>query len=156
ADEKCSLMTGMPPDGCVIFNADDHRLVERVSRSGLASLSFGFSPDANLRISIFQSKGVNGFDATFVQRSEHLSFHSKLCGAGNLYNIAAAAATSRATGLGWDEILRGIQSLEPYSQRGVVGSIDGIDIYDDTYNSNPAALKLAIDLIAESEGHQRK
>jgi UDP-N-acetylmuramoyl-tripeptide--D-alanyl-D-alanine ligase len=156
ADEKFSLTQGMNNDSVLIYNIDDPRLKERASSFSGKTISFGSSENADLSLRNVRSSGVRGNRATLNWKGDHLTFETPLCGIGNLYNITAAAAVCFHLNLSMQELQRGIAELKPYSQRGILIHLDGIDIYDDSYNSNPKALEIALDLIAESSDYKRK
>jgi UDP-N-acetylmuramoyl-tripeptide--D-alanyl-D-alanine ligase len=156
ADEKVALTHGMSPDALVIYNADDRLLSERVGGIKQKTMSFGFSPDASLRIADFVSEGVHGSQATFVWNQGSLTFKTKLCGMGNMMNLAASATAAISLQVTRPEMLRGFQKLEPYQQRGILLELGGVHIYDDSYNSNPRALELALQIMGESKRYRRK
>ena len=156
AEEKCSLLNEIRPDHTMIYNADDARIAERIRRFTASRISYGFAREADLQIVDVRSHGVLGQEAALRWKETRHPFRTVLCGRGNLYNIAAAASTAIACGLDWSEILSGIESLRPYNQRGLLIHCNGFDLYDDSYNSNPAALKFALEMAAESSGYRRK
>jgi len=156
ADEKYSLAEGIAEDGVLIYNGDDPLLTERASQFEGYKVSYGLREDADLRICNAESLGVKGNRASFVWQDHELKFQTRLCGRGNLYNIAAVTALSLTLELTWDEVKTGIDELRPYTQRGILIQAGGFDIYDDSYNSNPRALEIALQLIAESKGYKRK
>ncbi len=156
ADEKMTILNGMPENGLVIYNADDSRLSTRATGVKLRKMSFGFSPDASLRILDYVSEGVRGSKATFVWDRGSTTFRTKLCGAGNILNLAAASCAAVSMELTPEEIQRGIEKMQPYPQRGVLWELGSLHVYDDSYNSNPKAVELALRIIEESRGYKRK
>jgi UDP-N-acetylmuramoyl-tripeptide--D-alanyl-D-alanine ligase len=156
ADEKYSLVEGIAEEGVLIFNTDDPLLRERAAGYTGYKVSYGFNSDADLRISDAESLGVRGNRGSFVWQDNALLFETKLCGRGNIYNIAAVTALALTLELSWDEVRSEITELQPYMQRGILLTIDGFAVYDDSYNSNPRALDMALQLIAESRGYKRK
>jgi UDP-N-acetylmuramoyl-tripeptide--D-alanyl-D-alanine ligase len=62
-----------------------------------------------------------------------------------LQNIAAAAAGCYAAGLPLTECLPGYLDSTPGKGRGEVTQLPGICLVDDTYNANPAAVRVALD-----------
>lgn len=155
ADEKCSLVEGMARDSLLVFNADDPLLLERLQKRQ-AGFTYGFSSGADLRITDVRMKGVSGSQAVFRWNQEHVEVHTALCGIGNITNIACAVAVAVNLNLTSEEIGRGINELKPYQQRGVLITSGDIAIYDDTYNSNPRAVDLALRIVSESRGYRRR
>lgn len=156
ADEKASIVKGLPEDGSIIYNADDERLRARISKLKQQVVSFGFSEHANLQIIDVISHGVKGSEAAFYWRNQTIRFQTSLCGLGNIQNIAAAVCACLVLNLHWNEIVEGIAKLQPFTQRGVFNRTGEIDFYDDSYNSNPRAMDVALKIVAESEGYVRK
>ena len=155
ADEKCSLLKGISSEDVILYNADDPRLTERVARFDALRCSYGFSPGTDLQIADVRSEGVHGQAAVLSWQGSSRSFRTALCGRGNLYNIAAACCAALVCGVSWTDIIPGIEALRPYTQRGLLIPCGGFDVYDDSYNSNPAALKFALELSSESRGYRR-
>lgn len=156
ADEKMTILDGMSETGLVIYNADDSHLSMRVPGVKLRTMSFGFSPKASLRIMDYVSEGVRGSQATFVWDRSSTTFRTKLCGTGNIQNLAAGACAGVSMKLTPEEIKRGLEKLQPYPQRGVLLELGNFHVYDDSYNSNPKAADLALQIIEESQGFGRK
>lgn len=156
ADEKAAMLKSVIGDTPIVYNEDDPRVIDRTRGMHNPKLSFGFSNKADLQITNERMNGISGMDAAFRWKGELKWFRTRLCGTGNLYNIAAAVSASILSGLDWDQILRGIAKLQPFENRGVVLLLGGIHIYDDVYNSNPKAAEFALNIIAQSEGYERK
>jgi len=156
ADEKASLIRGMPEGCSVVYNADEPLIAKRIQAAGGNHISYGMSSEADLQLSSLQLRGVRGCSGVFRWKENRFEFETKLCGTGNLQNIAAAACTSLLLELSWEQILSGIRNLEPFRQRGTLIETDGVHIYDDSYNSNPKALEIVLKLIEKSDGYKRK
>jgi UDP-N-acetylmuramoyl-tripeptide--D-alanyl-D-alanine ligase len=156
ANEKFSLLSHMPADATGIYNADDPLLRTRSSSLKQRSFSFGFSTHASLRILDFQELGVHGSQGCFQWKEVFIPFHTKLCGVANAQNIAAASLCALLLNVEPEQIGEAIQTLQPYKQRGRLVYHRGIAIYDDTYNSNPRALDLTLQVIERSHGFARK
>jgi UDP-N-acetylmuramoyl-tripeptide--D-alanyl-D-alanine ligase len=156
AIEKASLTDSLQKSGTIIFNADDTLLIEQVRQRNAKRISFGKSKDADLRIDALKLKGVRGLEASLLWQGKQISVESSLCGLGNAYNIAAAVCVALVEQLDVSEIENAVRKLTPYAQRGVLVQLGEIHIYDDSYNSNPRALEIALQLIAASEGFKRR
>jgi UDP-N-acetylmuramoyl-tripeptide--D-alanyl-D-alanine ligase len=155
ADEKCSLVQGMAADATIVYNADDALVSERL-KSRKIKFTYGFADGVDLRITDARMKGVQGSSAVLVTQNENISVETVLCGMGNLYNIAAAASVALIMNVPTRDMIQGIQELKPFYQRGILIHANGIDIYDDSYNSNPKALEIILKMGAESQGYKRK
>jgi UDP-N-acetylmuramoyl-tripeptide--D-alanyl-D-alanine ligase len=155
ADEKASLVKGMADESILIYNADDSLLDERLHQRA-RKYTYGLSRKVDLRITDIRMRGVRGGHAVLRSEGKQIFVETGLCGIGNLYNIAAAAAVALQLHLSVDEIAQGISKLKPYNQRGILIEKDSLHIYDDTYNSNPRALEMVLNLVGDSAGYARK
>ena len=103
---------------------------------------------------------ADGIGATrFVLRHGDATAPVRLAfpGRHNIYNALAAAAAGFALGLEAGEIARGLETVTPAPMRGVLRHLpNGIDILDDSYNSNPAAMERAIELLREAAPRGRR
>jgi UDP-N-acetylmuramoyl-tripeptide--D-alanyl-D-alanine ligase len=80
-----------------------------------------------------------------------------LLGRGNLSNVLAAVAVALELGVPFEEVVAGAAALRPADRRGVVHPLrDGIRLVDDSYNSSPAALGRALEVIAHDTRARRK
>ncbi|HEX6204115.1 MAG TPA: cyanophycin synthetase, partial [Thermoanaerobaculia bacterium] len=86
-----------------------------------------------------------------------LEVHLPLHGEYNVANALAAAAAAWALGVPLDEIAAAAAEARPVTGRGAVHRLAGeVTIVDDSYNSNPEALKLALDSAAGLAGDGRR
>jgi UDP-N-acetylmuramoyl-tripeptide--D-alanyl-D-alanine ligase len=156
AKEKASLADCVIDDGPLIYNGDDQLLRNEMTKRTMKKITFGRRSDSDLRIEELNLKGVRGLEAVLNWNHEKFKVESSLCGMGNAYNIAAAVSVALVEGMKSKDIQNGVKKLTAYSQRGILQEISGIHIYDDSYNSNPRALELALQLIADSKGFDRR
>jgi UDP-N-acetylmuramoyl-tripeptide--D-alanyl-D-alanine ligase len=68
-------------------------------------------------------------------------------------NAAAAAAVAIAAGLDGQQIKRGLESVQPVAGRlRPLAGIDGIRLFDDSYNANPSSVIAAAQFVAAQDG----
>jgi UDP-N-acetylmuramoyl-tripeptide--D-alanyl-D-alanine ligase len=80
-----------------------------------------------------------------------------LPGRHNVANALAAAAAGFALGLRVEEITRGLGKVTPAPMRGALHRLsNGIEVFDDSYNSNPAAMERAIELLRDAAPRGRR
>jgi UDP-N-acetylmuramoyl-tripeptide--D-alanyl-D-alanine ligase len=65
-------------------------------------------------------------------------------------------STARALGISWENIERGVKNVRPAYHRGIIIERNGALIYDDTYNSNPYALKRTLELMTQADVKGRR
>jgi UDP-N-acetylmuramoyl-tripeptide--D-alanyl-D-alanine ligase len=158
AAAKGELFRGMRRDATAVYNADD----PQTARLGRAfrgpSLSYGLdSRKADVRAESIEVEGLSG--ARFLLRRGGAGTPVRLAlpGRHNVSNALAAAACGFALGLEAEAIARGLERARPAPMRGVLHRLpNGIDLFDDSYNSNPAAMERAIGLLRDSRPRGRR
>jgi UDP-N-acetylmuramoyl-tripeptide--D-alanyl-D-alanine ligase len=158
AAAKGELFAGMRPDAVAVYNADD-RLVARLGRAFKGpSIAYGLeTKKAAIGADAIEVDGLRG--SRFVLRHDGGSVPVSLAlpGRHNVYNALAAAAIGRAFGLDGDEIRRGLETVRPASMRGVLHRLaNGVEVLDDSYNSNPAAMEKALEALAAATPRGRR
>lgn len=149
AAEKARLFDGATASDVLVFNADDERIAaEALRRTIGARLSFGLG-DADVRASDIELGGTRGSAFTLLYGEESVRVEIEAVGAHNVRNALAAAACGLAAGLSLEEIAGGLQTgyvpMAARSRTRVVG--DDILLIDDTYNSNPASARAALEML---------
>ena len=158
AAAKGELFHGMRRDAVAVYNADD-RLVARLGRAFKGpTIAYGVaSKTCRVRADAIEVEGLGG--TRFVLRHDGGSVPVRLAlpGRHNVYNALAAASIGIACGLADDEIREGLESTRPASMRGVLHRLpDGVEILDDSYNSNPAAMERAIEALLSAKPRGRR
>ncbi len=173
ADAKAGVMAGLSADGLVIANADDPEVVAAIRRHRPESPTLWYSereagattqgsPVPRVRARAIEplastenddGEGQIGYrfllalddDGETVTQLVELPLHGRY----NVSNCLAAAAAAWALGVSPAEIARAVLAARPPSGRGVVHRFEGrVTVIDDSYNSNPRALELALDSAA--------
>ena len=152
AEAKRELLENLREGGTVVVNNDNEHVV-RISRDYAGpKVTYGIDHDADFRAVNIRERGLLG--TRFVVDGRE--FELALPGRHNLENLLAAIATARTVGISWDGIARGIANVKPAYHRGVIVAWRGATIYDDTYNSNPYALRRALELMMQAETEGRR
>jgi UDP-N-acetylmuramoyl-tripeptide--D-alanyl-D-alanine ligase len=154
ADAKAEILQGAGPDTLLVCNADDARVMARVGAFPGRTLTFGRAEGAAVRARSVGHRGLDGMSAHVVTPAGETTLTTALIGEGNLSNLLAATAVAVDCGVPLEEVASGVSRLQPQPRRGAVRRLrDGITIVDDSYNSSPAALRQALDVVArESAG----
>jgi UDP-N-acetylmuramoyl-tripeptide--D-alanyl-D-alanine ligase len=147
ARAKGELFRGMRRDAVAVFNADDP-LVARLGRAFSGpKIPYGIAAKkVRVRAEAIEVEGLRG--SRFALRCDGGSVAVSLAlpGRHNVFNALAAASMGIAFGLRDEEIRRGLESVRPASMRGVLHRLpQGVEILDDSYNSNPAAMERALE-----------
>jgi UDP-N-acetylmuramoyl-tripeptide--D-alanyl-D-alanine ligase len=130
--------------GTVLFNHDDHLLVEL--SQGINRLSYG-SSDADISGKITSHKPVLSIDWQYGDIKEHCK--SNLYGRYNFYNILAAVATGLYFDLKPENINHGITGYFSENNRSQLIRTATNNVYMDAYNANPVSMAEAISSFKE-------
>ncbi len=133
--------------GTLVYNADDSYLSRLKTEFKGKSISFGFTPGADLQI-------LETEDFSFVYKGEAYVLqktferHDKL-------NAAAAAAAAISLGLYMDNIKQGLLQFTPMPMRLERIEQKGIHFILDCYNANPASMKNALEILGREKTSPR-
>jgi len=157
ADAKAEILDGAAAGHVLVCNADDPRVMARAGRFAGRTVTFGTSEAADVRARDVENLGVEGMRARLVTRSGERSIHTPLLGRGNLDNVLAATAVALHLDVPLDDIVAAAGRLKPADRRGAVRRLrGGMVLIDDSYNSSPAALAQALNVVAHEPHATRK
>ena len=157
ADAKAEILERADPTHVLVCNADDARVMTRAVRFKGRILTFGTAASATVRAGDAQNLGIDGMRARVITPAGERLMHTPLLGRGNLANLLAAAAVALDFHVPLDEIAEAAARLKPADRRGAVRRLrGGIVLIDDSYNSSPAALAAALDVVGREPRASRK
>ena len=152
AEAKRELLENVKTGGTIVLNADNQYVMDISRDFDGRKVTYGIEHDADFRATEIRERGLLG---TTFSVGGH-TFELSLPGRHNLENLLAAIATARSIGISWEGIARGVRELRPAYHRGVIVPWRGATIYDDSYNSNPYALKRALALMEQADAAGRR
>jgi UDP-N-acetylmuramoyl-tripeptide--D-alanyl-D-alanine ligase len=157
ADAKAEILERATSSTLLVCNADDPRVMARVSGFAGRMLTFGISGGAAVRATEIEDRGLAGMRARVATPAGGTVIDTPLLGRGNLSNVLAATAVATEFGIGLDEIADAAAALRPADRRGAVHRLpSGVTVVDDSYNSSPSALAKSIDVVAREQNATRK
>jgi UDP-N-acetylmuramoyl-tripeptide--D-alanyl-D-alanine ligase len=157
ADAKAEILERADSRSILVANADDPLIAPRIRRFPGRVVTFGRSPSATVRAADIDDRGIEGTAAALETPAGRASLVVPLVGTGNLLNVLAAAAVALELGVPLGDILDRAGQLRPAKHRGeVVRLAQGATLVDDSYNSSPAALKHALQALAQDRAHSRR
>ena len=159
ARAKAELVEGIKPGGTAVLNADDSRVTAMASRRpDVSVVSFGIDHEATVMArDIFEEEDLSGTRFMLALPSGEAEVRLPLIGRHNVSNALAAAAAGFHFGLTANEIAHALAGAVPSRMRGEVLRLgNGVTVVDDSYNSNPQALREAVNAIARSTGFSRR
>lgn len=152
AHAKGEIYGGLEADGTAIINADDrYAALWQSLCDGKRVLRFGLDNKAEVTAEWQASDIGSELELHTPQGQTHINLH--LPGRHNVMNALAASAAALAAGATLEEIRRGLQSMQSVAGRLQIKSGKaGSRIIDDTYNANPASLRVALDVLKQFHG----
>lgn len=162
AREKSALLASLPADGFCVLNADCRFTPELECQTAARSIRFGLEASSGADIYAekvyFHSAGTTfvlvakpefGLDGPEEVTVPLLGLHM-------VQNLLAALAACAGLGLSLAELLPHLSSLRGAGRRMECHELDGLVVYDDCYNSNPASAEASVRVLAGMHGHERR
>jgi UDP-N-acetylmuramoyl-tripeptide--D-alanyl-D-alanine ligase len=149
ARAKSELVTALPSSGLAVLNGDDPRVRAMAGLTPAGSILYGFAEDCRVRASEVEPLGLAGVRFTLRALGRESRVTLPLAGRHNVANALAGVAVGLAAGLGWEEVIEGLESLRSGLRLVVVPGRGGSTVIDDTYNASPASVLAALDLLAQ-------
>ena len=150
ARAKGEIFAGLKPHGTAAINADDdHVPLWRALAGSHLLLEFGFGQQADVS-GQWQPQGA-GLHMDVQTPCGNFSADMQVPGAHNARNALAATAAAIALNVPLETIAMGLEKFG-----GVAGRLQrkaarhGAVLIDDTYNANPASMRAAIGVLAQS------
>jgi len=143
---KAEILNHPQPGATAFINGDMALLREAVRRKdGWRKIFFGSRPEGN-DVVLEEINPANGGLCFRVRCGRSVSDFAvpALASRVQVENLVPAIAVARHLGLAEASIQDALAALEPIAGRGVVKHCRGFTIIDETYNSNPEALKKAL------------
>ncbi len=151
---KAELPESLPPDGVAILNADDERVARMAERTQARVFRYGLDPSADLWADAIESRGLEGISFRAHHGDDAVYIKAPLLGRHSVHTVLAGIATGLVLGLGWDEIVAGLQHEDAQLRVFVVQGVGGATIIDDTYEAVPSSALAALNLLAELDGRR--
>lgn len=162
AEEKIKILKALKPDGVVIYNHDDERIVKAVSDMRQKTIGFSrYSRSAFTGASetMVHEHGVpTGFE--FILNTNEISRVVRVNGAlgtSHVYVYCAAVAVATLFEIPIDEAITSLREhrVAPGRLRLLPG-VKGSHILDDTYNASPTAVEEALRALRGIKNAKRK
>lgn len=165
--EKSKLVRALRPGGTLILNADDPDVLEMRNIPKLAKvITYGFLPGSNLRASNYN---ISYSDSGHVALPSGMSFKidylgnivpvriDGVVGMNNIYSALAGFAAGLSLNINFVSMIESISKYErPVGRLKLIKGLNNSAILDDSYNSSPSALQLAIESVKDIEISGRK
>jgi UDP-N-acetylmuramoyl-tripeptide--D-alanyl-D-alanine ligase len=157
AQAKGELPAALPADGVAVLNADDHRVAAMAARTSARVVTFGLSPEADVRAEhvATDDQGRAGF--TLITPAGSGPVQLQLHGEHHVRNALAAAALAEQLGMPVPDIAAGLTAAVARSRwrMEVTQRPDGVTVINDAYNANPESVRAAITALARMADGRR-
>jgi UDP-N-acetylmuramoyl-tripeptide--D-alanyl-D-alanine ligase len=155
ARAKYELVQALPNDGIAFLNGDDERVRAFGEGLGGRAVLYGMSEGCAVRATDVEDHGFNGTEFLLGEGDASFRMILRLPGRHNVLNALAALAVGMRSDVSELEAIGALESLQPTEKRGNVLQWSGAEIVNDTYNSNPTALKSMIAALARTDAKRR-
>ena len=156
ADAKAEVLENATSETDLVVNAADPRVMTRAAGFPGRVTTFGLEVEAVIGASGVRSLGLDGMEATVRTPVGSGTLRTPLLGPGNVANVLAAIAVAFRFQVPLGAMLTAVAALEPQPRRGKVVRLRDVTLVDDSYNSNPTALRLTLEAVGrESRGARR-
>jgi UDP-N-acetylmuramoyl-tripeptide--D-alanyl-D-alanine ligase len=146
-------------EGVAVFPADDEYCdLWKKLADNRRSLTFASSSDSNTAADVhcLQADWINGQWQVIAETpAGQVSYSLSIAGRHNVKNSLAAITCAIAAKVSLKDIVQGLQAFRPVKGRSFTQQLNcngrHILLIDDTYNSNPDSMKVAVDSLFEMQ-----
>lgn len=154
ARAKFELVEALPASGIAFLNCCDPYVSQFGRDFPGRVVYFGAGPCADPQI-VKEKEDASGLHVRFRAKDREGEFTLRLLGSHNVTNAMAALAVAVEAGVDLDAAAGALESLTAGDKRGEVLEIGGAMLLNDSYNSNPEALRSMIRTLASRPGRRR-
>jgi len=154
ARAKFELVEALPSNGVAFLNCDDPYVSQFGRDFRGRVVYFGAGPCADPQ-TVESHEDADGLHVKFRAGDRTGSLTLQLLGAHNASNAMAGLAVALEAGVEINEAIAALGLLTAGDKRGQVINIYGATILNDSYNSNPEALRSMIHTLAGRTGERR-
>ncbi|MEK7628711.1 MAG: UDP-N-acetylmuramoyl-tripeptide--D-alanyl-D-alanine ligase [Patescibacteria group bacterium] len=157
--EKESLVAALKSKGTLVLNGDDQRVRSMKNRAGGRTLTYGFTEGVMVRATDYEVVWENNVPAgvRFCVSYKGSSFAIMLpgcLGRAHVYAVLGGVAVALSEGIE-PRVIEAVYArhVAPPGRMRIVRGLHGSTIIDDSYNSSPAAVLVALETLAELRKH---
>jgi UDP-N-acetylmuramoyl-tripeptide--D-alanyl-D-alanine ligase len=154
ARAKFELIDSLPETGVAFLNCDDAYVSQFGREFPGRVVYFGYGPCADPRL-VEVAEDTSGLHIRYRAADREGRFTLNLLGAHNASNALAGLAVALEAGVDPDAAVAALQTLTAGDKRGEIIEVAGATIFNDSYNSNPEALRSMIRTLATRSAKRR-
>lgn len=134
--EMAKLVASLPATGTAVLNADDARVLALAANCSARVITYGVSPNAELRAEDISSAWPDRLQMALIRGSEKVRIRTQLCGSHFIPSVLGAVGGGLATGLTLAECAKGIASVAPFDGRmQAVSASHGVTFIRDDFKA---------------------
>ncbi len=156
AKAKLEILKGLKRDKLFLYYGDDSMLKSQVegtiSHHDIKSFGMESFNDYQPEIIFIDEKG----DTFHLKEPKSEEFFLPMLGEHQVLNATAAIGVARYFGISFENIKKGLLLVEKTGMRNELVEGDGFTILDDSYKSNPASVRAALNTLYSIEGYSQK
>ena len=157
ADAKAEILESATPDTVVVANAADDRVMTRVSGFPGLVATFGVGVEADVTATEVEDLGLDGTRARVRTPIGATAVTTPLLGRGNLANVLAAVTVAVQLQVRLGAIAERVAEVDAPPHRGQIRRLaHGVVVVDDSYNSNPVAVAVALETLSRDHRAGRR
>ena len=154
AKAKGEIFEGLSQSGTAIINADDSffEYFKKITTQ-YTVISFGLNNKEQADVSCDYELSSEGSVLSVTTPKGNCTIKLQLLGSHNVINALAAIAASVAADISLEQIVKGLEKLNPVKGRlQIKPGLNKSRVIDDTYNANPTSLYAAINVLHDFSG----
>lgn len=157
ARAKGELVEALPADGLAVLNADDPLVAAMASRTTARVLTFGVSPEADVRAERVTVDSTGRPSFTLASAGVSAGVTLNLYGEHHVSNALGAAAVAIGLGADVGKVAAALSRavLVASGRMEVTDRPDGVRVVNDAFNANPDSMRAALRALAAMSGGRR-
>lgn len=156
AQAKMEVLNHLDPEGYGYINGDCKELVEIAQLRNKNIVYFGCDKKQNNIILTEVVRKAEGIEFTINYFNECENYQTRIINRIQIENLFVAVMLAKSLNMQNGDIQKAIDKIEPIEKRGKVFNKANFEIIDESYNSNPQALKKTLKWINDEYGAKRK
>jgi UDP-N-acetylmuramoyl-tripeptide--D-alanyl-D-alanine ligase len=148
--EKQAIFKNTQAGGTAVIDPHQEHMDHVIIPKNLNVITYSTSKKADITLEEVRHQGLDGTDILIDLAGKTISAHVPLPGMHNVSNALAAAACGVALNIDPEKIAQGIMDARFPGMRSEIIISDKISIINDCYNANPASMKAALKMLADS------
>ncbi|HOJ13030.1 MAG TPA: UDP-N-acetylmuramoyl-tripeptide--D-alanyl-D-alanine ligase [Deltaproteobacteria bacterium] len=148
--EKQAIFRNTAKCGCAVINPSLEYMDGVEIPPQLQRITFSHTTKADISLTGIRHRGLDGSDIDVDLAGKPIQVHVPLPGMHNVINALGACACAVALNMDPEVIAEGIRTARFPGMRSEIVISDHLTIINDCYNANPASMKAALSMLAES------